>query len=108
MKRLLLVLLLLALPVVNAHAAHPTIVGVVTKVEPGMMEVRTDAEEIASVNVDANTIYMMWILQKPWGTGPRTDSDFVRVGKRVHIEVAKNNPSMAHIVWVVVGRVGFE
>ena len=108
MKRLLLVLLLLVLPVVTAHAAHPTVVGVVTKVEPGLMEVRTDAEEIASVAVDANTIYMMWILQKPWQQGPRTDADFVRVGKRVHIEVAKDNPSMAQLVWVVVGRVGFE
>ena len=72
-----------------------------------MIEVKTDTGETKSVTVDAKTTYMKWILQKPWGIDPHADASFVRVGKRVHIEVAKENPSTARKVWIVVGRVGF-
>jgi len=60
------------------------------------------------VTTNEKTVYMKWILQKPWQDGPRTDERFLRVGKRVHIEVANDNPSLARTVWIVVGRVGYD
>ena len=121
MKRLFLVLLVLALTLTTliAQAADNTVVGVVTNVEPGMIVVKTDAGQTTSVTTDAKTVYRKWILQKPWGQDPRADEHFVRVGKRVHIEVAKDNPSTAgngalhhyptaRTLWIVVGRVGFD
>ena len=36
------------------------------------------------------------------------DADFLKVGKRVHIELVEQNASVARTVWIVVGRVGFE
>ena len=108
MKRLFLVLIVFALTTLIARAAGNTVVGVVTSVEPGMIVVKTDAGQTTSVTTNDKTAYMKWILQKPWGQDPRADEHFVRVGKRVHIEVAKDNPSVARIVWIVVGRIGFD
>ena len=108
MKRLILVLFMLALTTVIAHAVDNTIVGVATKVEPGMIEVKTDTGQTTSLNTDSKTLYMKWILQKPWGQDPRADASLLRVGKRVHIDVAKENPSIAGTVWIVIGRVGYD
>src|SRR5437867_3458868 len=108
MKRIVFVLFVFAMVTVIAHAAGNTIVGVVTKVEPGTIEVKTDAGATTSVTVNTKTVYMRWILRKPWAQDPRADADFVKVGKRVHIEVDNGNPPTARTVWVVVGRVGFE
>lgn len=108
MKRLFLVLLLIALTTLIASAADNTVVGVITNLEPGMIVVKTDAGQTTSVTTDGKTVYMKWILQKPWGQDPRADERFLRVGKRVHIEVTKDNPSIARTVWIVVGRVGFD
>jgi len=108
MKRLFSVLCVLALTVVIAHAADNTIVGVVTNVGPGTIDVTTDTGETRSVTTDTETVYMKWILQKPWGQDPRADADFLKVGKRVHIELVEQNASVARTVWIVVGRVGFE
>ena len=107
MKRLCLVLSVLVLTAVVAHAAGNTVVGVVTKVEPGTIEVNTDSGQTTSVSTDSMTTYRKSILAKPWGQDARADAGFVQVGKRVHIEVAKDNPSTAHTVWIVVGRVGY-
>ena len=108
MKRLFLVLLVLALTTLVAPAADNTVVGVVTNVEPGMIVVKTDAGQTTSVTTDAKTVSMKWIVQKPWGQNRRADEHFLKVGKRVHIDVAKDNPSIARTVWIVVGRVGFD
>ncbi len=107
MKRLCLVLSVLVLTAVVAHAAGNTVVGVVTKVEPGTIEVNTDSGQTTSVSTDSMTTYRKWILAKPWGQDARADAAFVQVGKRVHIEAAKDNPSTARTVWIVVGRVGY-
>lgn len=108
MKRLFLVLLILALTSLIASAADNTVVGVITNLEPGMIVVQTDGGQTTSVTTNAQTVYRKWILQKPWGQDPRADERFLRVGKRVHVEVAKDNPSIARTVWIVVGRVGFD
>ncbi len=98
MKRLFLVLLVFALTTLIARAAGNTVVGVVTSVEPGMIVVKTDAGQTTSVTTNAKTAYMRWILRKPLGQDARADEGFLKVGKRVHIEVAKDNPSVARIV----------
>ena len=108
MKRLFSVLCVLALTVVIAHAADNNIAGVVTNVGPGTIEVKTDTGETRSVTTDTETEYMKWILQKPWGQDPRADADFLKVGKRVQIELVEQYASVARTVWIVVGRVGFE
>ena len=107
MKRFFLVLLLFAMTTLVAQAAGNDIVGAVTNLQPGMIVVKTDAGQTTSVMTNDKTVYMKWILQKPWADGPRTDERFLGVGKRVHIEVAKDNPSVARTAWIVVGRVGY-
>ena len=107
MKRLLLTLFVLALTTVIAHAADKTIAGVVTKVDPNMIEVRTDKKETVSVIVNATTAYRKWIMAKPWGQDPTAHASNVKVGMRVRIDVAKDNPQTAKTVWIVVGRPGY-
>ena len=108
MKRLILGLFMLALTTVIARPADNTVVGLVTKAEPGMIEVKTDTGQTTALNTDSKTTYMKWIMQKPWGQDPRADASLLRVGKRVHIDVAKENPSIARTVWIVIGRVGYD
>ena len=108
MKRLSLILIVITLTVVIAHAANRTIaVGVVTKVDPSAIDVRLDNNETTSVTVNESTLYRKWILAKPWAQDPRADANDVKVGTRVRIDVARDNPNTAKTVWIVVGRVGF-
>src|SRR5947209_3666410 len=82
-----------------------TIAGAVTKVDSSMIEVTTDKKETVSVMVNATTAYRKWIMAKPWQQDPTAHAGNVKVGMRVRIDVAKDNPQTAKTVWIVVGRV---
>jgi hypothetical protein len=82
--------------------------GVVTKVEQGRMEIRTDAQETISVSLSPETRHLKWISAKPWQQDPRVSPRFVHVGSRVHVELTADNPRSARTVWIVVGRPGFD
>jgi len=107
MKRLSLILIVLPLTAIIAHAADRTFAGVVTKVDPSAIDVRLDNNETASVNVNGRTLYRKWILAKPWAQDPRADASDVKVGTRVRVDVARDNSNAVKTVWIVVGRVGF-
>src|SRR5213594_3217809 len=107
MKRFTLILIVLSLTAIIAHAAGRTFAGVVTKVGPCAINVRLDNNETSSVTVNERTLYRKWILAKPWGQDPRAHADDVKVGMRVRIDVARDNPTMAKTVWLVFGRVGY-
>ncbi len=107
MKRLSLILVVLTLTTVIAPAADRTVAGVVTKVDPSAIDVRLDNNETAFFTVNESTLYHKWILAKPWAQDPRADANDVKVGTRVRIDVARDNPNSAKTVWIVVGRVGF-
>lgn len=94
-----------AVPAVKSDIV--TIAGVVTRVDPSAIEVRTDNNETVSVTVDSSTLYRKWILAKPWQQDPTAHANNVNVGLRVRIDVAKDNPRIAKTVWIVVGRVGY-
>ncbi len=107
MKRLSLILIVLPLTAILAHAAGRTVAGVVTKVDPYAIDVRLDNNETESVAVNKSTLYRKWILEKPWGQDPRAHANDVEVGMRVRIDVARDNPMMAKTVWLVFGMVGY-
>jgi hypothetical protein len=107
MKRFSLILIVLSLTAIIAHAAGRTVAGVVTRVDPSAIDVRLDNNETSSVAVNENTLYRKWILAKPWGQDPRANANDVTVGMRVRIDVARDNPSIAKTVWLVFGRVGY-
>jgi len=88
-----------------AHAAQHSIVGVVTRVEPAMVEVITDSGDTRLVALDPDTKYMKWIIEKPWAQDPRADEAFLRVGERVHIRLNQDESApVARKVWIVVGQ----
>lgn len=88
--------------VAGARAGGVGVVGTVTRVEPSLIEVQTDQGVTTSVAVDAKTTYMKWITQKPWQQDLRASGRFVTVGTRVHIDVARDHPGIAKVVWIVV------
>ena len=94
MKRFSLILIVLPLTAIIAHAA-------------GAINVRLDNNETSSVAVNESTLYRKWILAKPWGQDPRANANDVTVGMRVRIDVARDNPAIAKTVWLVFGRVGY-
>jgi hypothetical protein len=108
MKRLCLLLSALALSTifaqgtVFANSADTTVVGVVMRVEPTMIEVVTDSGDTKQVAVDPSTSYMKWVLEKPWAQDPKVDESFLRTGQRVHIRLRQDDPSSARKVWIVV------
>ena len=108
MNRLFLILSMTTLVTLLVHAADRTVPGVVTKVDPSAIEVRTDNNETVSVAVNASTHFRKWILAKPWAQDPRADISNVKVGTRVRIDVAPDNPNTAKTVWIVIGGVGFR
>jgi hypothetical protein len=111
LKRFLLASLLvsvigLSLTVGVAHARGTTLVGVVTRVEPSQIEVRSDSQEAATVRLTAETDYLKWIMAKPWQQDIRTDARALHVGSRVHVDLGPGSQPTAQTVWVVVGRPG--
>ncbi len=110
LKRLILTLSISSTLAVSAGARirDATLAGVVTKAEGRTVEVRTDGEETRLVTVGPDTRYLKWIMAKPWQQDPRADARFLHVGSRVRIELARDNPSTARTVWIVVGRPGFD
>lgn len=90
-----------------AQSRESSVVGVVTKVDPGRIEVRTDRQESTSVTLSPETRYLKWITAKPWQQDPRTTARLLHVGSRVHIELVRDTSQVARTVWIVVGRPGF-
>jgi hypothetical protein len=104
MKGLIFGLAVFFLSTTLAHAAEHSIVGVVTRVEPAMIEVATDSGDTRLVTLDPDTKYMKWIMEKSWAQDPRADESFLRVGERVRIRVLQDEPcAVARKVWIVVG-----
>ena len=102
MKRLFLCLSILALSATLAHAGDHSIIGVVTSVDPGMMEVVTDSGDTRCVALEPDTKYRKWIMEKPWAEDPHTDLAYLRVGDRVRIRLRQDQPeAVARTVWVV-------
>lgn len=101
LKRLIPGILLSSMFVASGNAAGVTVVGTVTKIEPGAIEVRADGGQTTSITLTASTKYMKWIMAKPWQQDPRADVQFVKVGKRVRIEVMPDSPTTARVVWIV-------
>jgi len=91
-----------------AHGDGTSLVGVVTRVEGHRLELRTERQEILSLTLGSQTTYRKWLLAKPWQQGLLTDLRSVRVGRRVHVELAPGAPQAAHTVWVVTGRPGLD
>src|SRR2546428_53785 len=100
MRRLTLLLIVVSLTVLMAHAADTPIIGVVTKVDPTAIDVRTGDNETAYVEVNSSTVYRKWILEKPWAQDPRADATDLKVGSRVRIDVARDDRDTAKTVWI--------
>jgi len=91
-----------------AQARDATLIGVVTRVEPNRLDVRTDSQEATSVTISAETTYLRWLMAKPWQRDLRTDARSLRVGRRVHIDVEPGGQRTAQTVWIVTGRPGLD
>lgn len=64
LTRLFLVIVVSSLFVTATDAAGATVVGTVLKVDPTMIQVRTDDGQTTSVILTASTNYMKWIMAK--------------------------------------------
>lgn len=103
-QRFLVVLFLCLTFVRAANAAGTEIVGTLTKIEPGIVELKADDGQTRSIAVTEKTSFMKWIMQKPWQQDPRIDRRLLAIGTRVRIEVARDNPNVARVIWVVARR----
>jgi hypothetical protein len=102
MKRLIFALAAFFLSTTFARAAEHSVVGVVTRVEPAMMEVVTDSGDTRLVTLDPDTKYMKWVMEKPWGQDQNVDAGFLRVGERVRIRLRQDDPAaVARKIWIV-------
>ena len=106
LKRLSSVVFALFLVALVAQADTNTISGVVTKVEPGMLEVGGYLEdpETTSVALNADTTYRKWIMAKPWQQDTSARFDSLKPGMRVRVDFDSDAPTTAETVWIVVVR----
>jgi len=104
MKGLIFGLAVFFMSTTLVRAAEHSIVGVVTRMEPGMIEVVTDSGDTRLIALAPDTQYMKWTLEKPLGQDPRVDAGFLRVGERVHVRLRQDDPqAVARKVWIVAG-----
>ena len=89
-----------------AHARETELVGTLTKVEAQTIEITTNSHETIPVTINANTRYLRWIVAKPWQQDIRANVGSLRVGQRLHVDLADRNPNTAETVWIVTGQVG--
>ena len=103
LKRFLLVFFAIAMAtaiaVADSHTS--TISGVLTAVGPTKIDVTTHAEA-RSFTLNADTKYRKWIMAKPWQQDTHADLESLKVGMRVRVDVATDNPQTAKTVWIVV------
>jgi hypothetical protein len=102
MKSLFFSLAVLLLFTPLAHAGDHSVVGVVTCIGPGVIEVATDSGETRVVALEPDTTYTKWILDKSLAQDPDVDAGFLRVGERVRIELSYREPTVARKVWIVI------
>ena len=102
MKRLFLVLFLSVITSAAAQASDSAIAGILTKVQPSIIEVQTDSGETTQVALNPDTTYRKWIMAKPWQQDIKTDMRSLKLGTRVRVDLTKNNSSTAQRVWIVV------
>ena len=106
LKRLSSVVFTLFLVALGAQADTNTISGVLTKVEPGLLEVGSHLEdpETTSVALNADTTYRKWIMAKPWQQDTSAKFDSLEPGMRIRVDLDSDAPNTADTVWIVVVR----
>src|SRR5882724_4662535 len=96
-KRWIPVLCLLAVFAVIAQAGSSThtIAGTLMRIDPGSIEVGTDIENATSIALSSDTAYRKWIMAKPWQQDTGANAESLRLGMRVRVDVAQDNPMVA-------------
>lgn len=102
MNGLFLVLYLSVITSAAAQASDNAIGGILTKVQPSIIEVQTDSGKTTQLTLNPDTTYRKWIMAKPWQQDANADVSFLKLGTRVRVDVTKNNSSTAQRVWIVV------
>jgi hypothetical protein len=97
-KRIALILLIVTIAAIAAHAKDNVIAGVLTKVEPGRIEMNSDDKKAVSLTLSTSTKYRKWIMSKPWQQDPNAKWSDLNVGVRVRVEVSGD---AATTVWIV-------
>ena len=98
-KRTTLVLFAVILTTVAVYAKDNTVSGVLTKIDPGKIEIRADGQKTVTLTLSADTKYRKWIMAKPWGQDPRASMQDLKEGMRVRVDVQGDR---AQTVWIVV------
>lgn len=103
-----------ALGIGSVTHAESVVAGVVTKVEPNAVEVRTVNCETQTVTLNEKTKFMKsfngehrvsWPEKVPrWQQDIRVDAQALKVGSSVRIDIRKGGPSVAETVWMAAGR----
>jgi hypothetical protein len=88
--------------VAEGSSTTHTIAGTLMRIDPGSIEVGTDIENTTSIALSSDTAYRKWIMAKPWQQDSAANAGLLRVGMRLRVEVANDNPMLAKTVWIVV------
>lgn len=100
-----------SVPSVTAQSRNGQISGAITKIEPNLIEVRTDNCQTTSILLADSTEFRPWNLQARglswpakvpnWQLVTRADVQSLKVGQRVHVDVTPETRPTARIVWIV-------
>lgn len=92
--------------VLSVQAKTKSIVGVVSKVDAGSLQVNTREGSSESVRLDNETTYMKWINHRPWGQDANVDRKSLEVGRCVAIDIRSGEPAIAKLIRISNESVG--
>ncbi len=101
-KRMVLIPIIILTVVAPVQAKEKAISGVLTKVAPGMVEIKINKLKTQTVFLDAETTYEKTTIYKRMAIDRHADLHSLKIGTRVRIEVRPDNPMLARKVWIVV------
>jgi hypothetical protein len=100
--RIALGALMLVAAVGLTQAKDKTVSGILTKVEPGSVEVRINKHATQSVVLTPDTTYEKYTIVARMALDRHADVHSLKIGMRVRIEVLPDNPNAAKKVWIVI------
>jgi hypothetical protein len=75
-------------------------VGAVASVTPSALDVSTKSEGTKSVRLDARTVYMKWVTEKPFQGDGAASFSALSVGRCVEVDLRSAATDEAKVVWI--------
>ncbi len=101
-SRFVLVSLVLLVIVILVHAKEKPVPGVLTNIEPGMVEVKTSKKKTQTVLLNSETACEKYYIYPRRAGDRHADVPSLKIGTHVQIDLRSDNPMIARKVWIVI------